>query len=55
MAYKTKSLLRSLADSALLAKCEIMYKLISNAANVEGVIMKPYKEAVKELEEVIEK
>ena len=48
--YETKSLLRSLATSAILAKNKQMYQIISLAANVEGVILEPYEEGVKMLE-----
>ena len=49
MAFETKVLLRSLADSALLAKNKQMYRLVANLANVEGVLLKPYDEAIKDM------
>ena len=50
MSYEIKVILKSLADMALLTKSKTMYRLISNMANVEGVVLKPYDEAIKELE-----
>ena len=50
MAYETKVLLKSLAEIALLRRSKDMYLSIANIANVEGLILKPYDEAIKELE-----
>jgi hypothetical protein len=49
--YETKVLLNLLADSAARTKSKPMYLIIAKAANAEGVVMKPYEEAVAEIEE----
>ena len=50
MAFETKVILRSMADYALATKNKPMYRYISNLANVEGLTLKPYNEALEELE-----
>jgi len=50
MAYETKVLLSLLADTALRTKSKEMYKVIAKIANTEGVVLKPYDEALNELE-----
>jgi len=49
MAYETKVILASLAQHAAIAKSEYMYNVIANMANTEGVVLKPYDEAIKEV------
>ena len=51
MAYETKVLLVALSEMALTEKAEGMYKKIAKMANVEGIVLKSYDEAIKELEE----
>ena len=51
MAYETKVLLSLLADTALRTKSKEMYKVIAKIANIEGMLLAPYDEALKELEE----
>jgi hypothetical protein len=51
MAYESKALLASVAQ--IMAKSKTMeeaYKAISQIANVEGVILKPFQELKKDLE-----
>ncbi|MCL2086574.1 MAG: hypothetical protein FWH05_03160 [Oscillospiraceae bacterium] len=50
MAYETKALLSLLADAALKADtAKEVYRVIAKAANSEGILLKPYEEAKKEL------
>ena len=49
MAYETKVILISLADAALRTNSKEMYNIIAKMANVEGVVLKSYKEALEEL------
>ena len=51
MAYETKVLLSLLADTALRTKSKEMYKVIAKIANTEGMLIPPYDEALRELEE----
>ncbi|MCL1990198.1 MAG: hypothetical protein FWG67_04830 [Defluviitaleaceae bacterium] len=51
MAYETKVLLSLLADTALRTSSKEMYKVIAKIANTEGMVLAPYDEALKELEE----
>ena len=51
MAYETKVLLALLADTALRTKSKEMYKVIAKIANTEGIVLAPYNEAMRELEE----
>ena len=51
MAYETKVLLAMLAEIALRTKSKEMYKAIVKFANVEGVVLKPYEEAMLEINE----
>ena len=51
MAYETKVILIALARLALREKAKSMYKEIAAMANAEGVVLKPYDEAVAEIEE----
>ena len=50
MAYETKVLLASLAEHALQMRSKGMYRIIAKLANTEGMILKPYDEAIVELE-----
>ena len=50
MAYETKVLLSLLADTALRTGSKEMYKVIAKIANTEGMVLKPYDEALEELE-----
>ncbi|MCL2109466.1 MAG: hypothetical protein FWH20_09015 [Oscillospiraceae bacterium] len=52
MAYETKSILASLANN--IAKCQTVkeaYLVIVRTANVEGVNVPSYEEALEEIEE----
>ena len=51
MAYETKVLLQSQAEYALAIRDKKMYQYVSKLANVEGMSLKPYDEAVKEFDE----
>ena len=51
MAYETKVLLSLLADTALRTNSKEMYKVIAKIANNEGMVLKPYDEAMAELQE----
>jgi hypothetical protein len=51
MAYETKVLLSLLADTALRTNSKEMYKVIAKIANSEGMVLKPYDEAMAELQE----
>ena len=51
MAFETKVILRGQADYALAIRNKPMYQYVCNQLNVEGVILKPYDEAIKELED----
>ena len=51
MAYETKILLSLLADTALRTNSKEMYKVIAKIANSEGLVLKPYEEAMAELNE----
>ena len=51
MAYETKAILSGMAEYALLARNKQMYKYVSKVANVEGLVLKSYEEASKEMEE----
>jgi len=51
MAYETKVILIALARLALREKAKSMYKEIAAMANAEGVVLKPYDEAIAEIEE----
>ena len=51
MAYETKVLLQSQAEYALAIRDKKMYQYVSKLANVEGISLKPYDEAVKEFDE----
>ena len=50
MAYETKVILRGQADYALVTRNKKMYQYVANQLNVEGVILKPYDEAIKDIE-----
>ena len=50
MAYETKVILISLARHAINTKSKAMYEIIAEMANAEGVVLKPYDEAMAELE-----
>ncbi|MCL2018315.1 MAG: hypothetical protein FWG70_01030 [Oscillospiraceae bacterium] len=51
MAYDTKALLSVLADTVIKSKTlKEVYLSIMKAANVEGVTILPYEEAIKEVE-----
>ena len=50
MAYETKVLLAMLADAAARTGSKEMYKIIAKIANVEGLILPPYREAREEIE-----
>jgi hypothetical protein len=53
MAFETKALLSSLADNiAKSATLKEAYMVVMKAANVEGVSVPTYEEAIKELEEL---
>ena len=47
MAYETKVILRALANLAIKEEAEAMYGHIADMANVEGLVLKPYSEAIK--------
>ena len=50
MAYETKVILQALADIACrVDTAEDVYKSIQRMAGVEGLVLKPYEEAKKEL------
>ena len=46
-----KAFLRGQADYALATRNESMYQYVCNQLNVDGLILKPYNEAIKELED----
>ena len=50
MAYETKALLMSLSEIALLRRAREMYSSIARIANVEGVVLENYDDAIKEIE-----
>ena len=50
MAYETKVLLAQIAQYAIVTRSKLMYKYICKIANVEGLILKPYDEAIAEIE-----
>ena len=50
MAYETKVLLMQMAAYAKATRNEGMYKYVYEIANVEGLILKPYDEAIAEAE-----
>ena len=50
MAFETKVILRGQAKYALVTRDKNMYEYVADQLNVEGVILKPYDEAIKELE-----
>ena len=50
MAYETKALLALLADAALRTNSKEMYRIIAKTANVEGLVLKPFEEALAEIE-----
>ena len=50
MTYETKAILQALADIACrVDTAEDVYKSIQRMAGVEGLVLKPYEEAKKEL------
>jgi hypothetical protein len=52
MAYDTKAMFSLLADNVAKSKTlKEAYLVIMKAANVEGVAIKPYEEALEEIEE----
>ena len=51
MAYETKVILIALADTAARTKAKDIYRLIVKMANVDGIDLKSYEDAVAEIEE----
>jgi len=51
MAYETKVLLIALARFAIMTNSKAMYEIIAEMANAEGVVLKPYDEALAKPEE----
>ncbi|MGL4941601.1 MAG: hypothetical protein ACRC46_00235 [Thermoguttaceae bacterium] len=51
MAYETKVILIALAELACRTHSREVYNAIAKMANAEGVVLKPYKEALAEIEE----
>ena len=55
MAYETKVLLRAMAEILLKAKnVEEAYLALQRMANVEGIILEPYKDEVEATRELLE-
>ena len=51
MAYETKIILIALANAAVRDNAKGVYKLISEMAHADGIVLKPFDEARAELEE----
>ena len=48
--FETKALLRGQAEYALAVKDRVMYQYVCKQLNVEGLVLLPYDEAIKEME-----
>ena len=51
MAYETKVILIALANAVLRDDPKAVYELITEMANADGIVLKPYDEAKAKLEE----
>ena len=51
MAYETKVLFSLLDDTALRTNSKEMYKVIAKIANSEGLVLKPYEDAMADMVE----
>jgi len=53
--YETKALLQAHADYAVAVRDRVMYDFVARQLSVQGTTVKAYDDAVKELEESINK